>query len=341
MGKFYVHYNLWQFMPIDKNIAYLGSYYPHHAFNDLKEIAEGGFTSITFCVNELDWWRYRDVAKNTVKVAHDLQLKVFVDMHGFGQFAGPHSYFLAEHPECCQIDNQGNRAWNRGCPSNSSYVAWLTNTAQEIIRYLEPDGMFWDEPHFAQSPKWPEIWCCCCENCKEEYRRYYRSDLPRHLTPEVLEFRERSAYRLLESLFDAAQAVDPKIENQLCLMPDLTGIHGFRSWEPVKGFKNLRTFATDPYWAWSGKKFEWFVDWSKRCVDFAYKNGMLAQIWVALIKVPRGREREIIVPTVIEAAKLGADSVATWSYRGGPGSIYSCEDPESSWKTLIEAYRKI
>lgn len=132
---------------MDKNITYLGSYYPHHAEADMKEIADCGFTSLTFCINELDWWRYRDVARNTVKVAHDLDLQVFVDMHGFGQFAGPHSYYLAEHPECCQIDNRGDIAWNRGCPNNFTYLTWLTNTAKEIIGYVEPDGMFWDEPH--------------------------------------------------------------------------------------------------------------------------------------------------------------------------------------------------
>ncbi|MGQ9514929.1 MAG: hypothetical protein ACUVTL_07785 [Thermoproteota archaeon] len=328
-------------MPIDKNVAYLGSYYPHHAYSDLKEIADCGFTSITLCINELDWWRYRDVARNTVRVAQDLSLKVFIDMHGFGQFAGPHSYFLAEHPECCQVDNIGNRSWNRGCPNNPYYVSWIKNIEKEIINHLEPDGMFWDEPHFASNPKWPEIWSCRCECCQEEYRKRFQDNMPKTLTSKVFEFREMVAFRFLESLMDAAKATDQRIHNQLCLMPNLTGIHGFRSWKPVKVLKNLRTFATDPYWAWSGEKFEWFVDWSQKCIEFAHRNGMFAQIWVALIKVPKGREREILFPTILKAAELGADSIATWSYRGGPGSIFACEDPETSWRVLVEAYKQI
>lgn len=330
-----------QVMPIDKNITYLGSYYPHHADADMKEIVHCGFTSITYCINELDWWRYRDVAKNTVKVAHDLGLKVFVDMHGFGQFAGPYSYYLAEHPECCQIDNRGNIAWNRGCPNNPTYVAWLTGTADELIRHVEPDGMFWDEPHFAGSDEWPTVWSCSCEHCRVGYERQFNASLPEALTPEVSEFREGAAYGLLEALIRVAHHVSPKLHNQLCLMPDLTGVHGFRSWEPVKDIKGLRTFATDPYWAWGDRKFEWFVDWSNRCVEFSHRHDMLAQIWVALIKVPKGRESEVITPTILKAAELGADSIATWSYRGGPGSIFACDDPDSAWKVLVEAYGKV
>lgn len=326
---------------MDKNITYLGSYYPHHAEADMKEIADCGFTSMTFCINELDWWRYRDVARNTVKVAHDLDLQVFVDMHGFGQFAGPHSYYLAEHPECCQIDNRGDIAWNRGCPNNFTYLTWLTNTAKEIIGYVEPDGMFWDEPHFASSDDWPTVWSCSCEHCQAEYEKQYDAPLPEALTPDVSEFREVAVYSLLEKLIRAARDVNPKIHNQLCLMPDLTGIHGFRSWEPVKNIKDLRTFATDPYWAWSGQKFEWFVDWSRKCIEFSHQHDMLAQIWVALIKVPRGREGDLLTPTILKAAELGADSIATWSYRGGPGSIFACGDPDKAWGVLVEAYGQI
>lgn len=124
-------------------------------------------------------------------------------------------------------------------------------------------------------------------------------------------------------------------------MPNLTGIHGFRSWDPVKNIKNLRTFATDPYWAWGDQRFEWFMDWSRKCIEFSHQNSIMAQIWVALIKVPRGKEREMLTPTVLKAAELGADSIATWSYRGGPGPIFACEDPDTALRTLVEAYGQI
>lgn len=192
--------NSWKAMFIDKNITYLGSYYPHHAKADMSEISDCGFTSITFCINELDWWRYRDMPKYTVKAAHDLDLKVFVDMHGFGQFAGPYSYYLAEHPECCQIDNRGDVAWNRACPNNPTYVTWLTMTAKEIIRQVEPDGMFWDEPHFASSDEWPRFGAAHANTAKPHMRN---SSMQRFRRRSHLRFQNFARGRHMASSIDS------------------------------------------------------------------------------------------------------------------------------------------
>ncbi|MEM2739672.1 MAG: hypothetical protein QXQ29_02595 [Candidatus Bathyarchaeia archaeon] len=88
------------------------------------------------------------------------------------------------------------------------------------------------------------------------------------------------------------------------------------------------------------KSFEWFVEWTSRAIDTSKRANTRSQVWVELIKVPRGREPDIL-RSVIKAVEIGADAIATWSFRAEEGSILSCEDPETAWRVMIEAIRRI
>lgn len=325
----------------DVSVAYYGCPYPKHVKIDLKEIVEAGFTSLTLCVNESEWPNLAKVKKLIVDAAHDMGLRVFIDIHGFGFFVPGHfSIAVPNNPEWCEIDNRGRSYPIRGCPNNPNYRAWLKEKVREVVNRLKPDGIFWDEPSLIVPKDWPNAWTCRCEICKQIFHEMYGYDIPNELTEDVKEFRQKSVFEFLDELTSEVKKLDGGLVNILCLMPEHTGAHGIYSWEPIINLKHLDVFSTDPYWIWGNKSFEWFKEWVKKAIAISKKAGLKTQVWVELIKIPKDRESDIY-RSVIEAVKLGADSIATWSFRAEEGSELSCENPETAWKTMSEAVRRI
>jgi len=325
----------------DISVAYYGCPYPKHVDDDLNEIYETGFTSITLCINEYEWPGMMKSKKNVVEKAHSIGLRVFIDIHGFGFFVPGHfSISVPSNPEWCEVNSKGRIYPLRGCPNNLEYRAWLKRKVEEIVNNLKPDGLFWDEPSLIVPKDWPDSWTCRCALCRRIFSEEYGRDMPEKLTEEVKEFRQRSLFNFLNEIMAEAQRIDGGIINILCLMPEHTGMHGVYSWEPVLNLRSLHVFSTDPYWIWFNKPFEWFTEWASRAIEISRKANVKSQIWVELIKVPKSRESDIY-RSMIKAVELGADALATWSFRAEEGSELSCEDPENAWKTMIEAVRKI
>lgn len=325
----------------DISVAYYGNCYPHHITRDLKEIAECGFTSITLYVNELELLRHKNIKRFTILSAHDLGLRVFIDMHGFGFFVpSSFSYLVPQNPEFWQIDNRGKVRPLRGCPNNPNYKEWIKGRIYEAINKLNPDGMFWDEPCLAPSQDWPDVWTCRCKYCISKFKEEYGYTMPININEDIIEFRERSVYGFLADILSYVKEVNSQILNILCLMPEFTGRYGIRSWDYIKELSDLDVFATDPYWIWFNKPFEWFVEQARKCIEIARKARIKSQIWVELIKIPKGREEDVY-KSVIKAADLGADAIATWSFRAECGSDLSAEDPDTAWQAFIRSIKKI
>ncbi len=325
----------------DVSVAYYGCPYPKHVEADLREIYEAGFTSITLCINEYEWPSVANAKRIVVDKARNMGLKVFVDIHGFGFFVPGHfSIAVPNNPDWCEVDSRGRIYPIRGCPNNPDYKAWLKNSVGEIVYKLKPDGVFWDEPSLMVPRGWPEVWTCRCPVCRRIFREEYGYDMPYSLTEDIKKFRQDSVFKLLDELTSEVKRLDERLVNILCLMPEHTGMHGIYSWGPVLNLKSLDVFSTDPYWIWGNRSFEWFIEWVNRALEASKKAGLKTQIWVELIKVPKGREPDVY-KSVVKAVELGVDAIATWSFRAEEGSELSCEDPEKAWKAMVEAVRKI
>lgn len=333
----------------DKGIAYAGSWYPHHLDGDLKEIKDAGCTSITLTVNESDWERFRRAKKLTVQKAHDLGLEVHVNMHGFASFASYQvgSEYLMLHPEARQVYASGSYVQTScGCPNDRAHTDWLKETLAHVIEELEPDAMFWDEPAFAAAQNFPEDWACRCGSCKSLFRERYGMEMPATLTDQVKEFRQQSVLDFMTEIISVSKAAGSKMDI-LCLMcwdrrggSINPGWYGVTDWEPFLSIPGLDVFSTDPYWI-NSLTFEYFVDNAADAIRLARKYGKLSQIWVQLVWVPEGKEPEV-ARTIREAADLGADMIAAWSYKAEPGSdIYRAANPELTWQTLADTYRSL
>src|SRR5205085_3236400 len=88
-----------------------------------------------------------------------------------------------------------------------------------MLDALTPDGVFWDEPHFASDATFPRNWACRCAACQEAYRTAHGSEMPATLTDDVAAFRQGSLLRFLDEMMTHAKRRRPEVENVLCLMP--------------------------------------------------------------------------------------------------------------------------
>jgi hypothetical protein len=335
-------------MIIDRNIAYLGSIYPHHVENDIQEIAGMGCTSINMTVNEMDWFYYRRARNHIIASARRHGLKVYLNLHGFGMFASPipSGYFQMEHAECRQFFNTGVPGGNLCCPNNKIYKQWLMDVVTEMLDEFKPDGVFWDEPRFAVSKDFPEIWACRCSNCQEKYFSIYNSEMPQVLTDNVISFRQDSLLEFLQDMLDLSKSRS-NAENVLCLMSIdrnqnasslIPGWYGVVEWEPFAQMRNLDVFSTDPYWIHE-KTFEYFTDNASRAIELAYKYNKKSQIWVQAVWIEPGKEQEV-GRTIRAVKQLGADMLAVWSFKCEQGSsvLYRGGDQEKVWQIVKEAY---
>jgi hypothetical protein len=336
-------------MVTDRNVAYLGCIDPHHIPGDLDEIVAAGCNSITMTVDECDWTYYRRARRIIVREARARGLKLYVGLHGFGIFSSPipSNQYPLEHPESGQVFNTGRHAVT-ACPNDAGFTTWLKGTVAEIIQEFKPDGMFWDEPAFYWSDKWPQEWACRCGNCQSGFAHRFGRPMPTALTPEVRQFRHESLLRFLGEVIQSAKE-NGGGESILCLMPwDRTGAgsisegwYGVIGWEPFVQMPQLDVFSTDPYWI-NWQSFDYFETNAREAVKLARQCGKKCQIWVQAVQIPPGKEAEV-KRTLLAAADMGADMLAVWSFRGERGShVLDCGgDEELVWQMVSEAYHML
>lgn len=342
-------------MVIDKNVAYLGSIYPHHVEADICEIVQSGCTSINMTINEMDWFYYRNARKHIVKCAREHGLKVYINIHGFGLFASPipSGFFQMKYPESRQIYNTGRvgdiESFCPACPNCPDFIAWLKDIIKEIIIEFRPDGVFWDEPSYSISNQYPDEWACRCNNCQDKFLRVYGVSMPEKLNDMVIEFRQASLAAVMQELLNLNKECSGG-ENILCLMPwdrnssavdQKSGWYGVVDWEPFIRLDNLDVFAMDPYWIHI-KDFQFFEANTRNAIELAHKYNKKCQIWAQAVWIAPGKEEEI-KRTILKAAELGADMVAVWSFRGEPGAsvLDYGGDYEKIWQMVKDAYRMI
>ena len=341
-------------MVIDKNVAYAGGWYPHHNDQDLEEIKAAGCTSINMTVNETDWYLFRAARERIVEKARELGLKVYLNWHGFGAFASyiQSTRYLLEHPEAAQYFSNGVRsAEAMACPNNPEYAAWMEERAREIIAHFQPDGVFWDEPHFSSDSNFPQVWACRCASCQEAFSRRFKRAMPTLLDDDVRQFRQDSLQIFLTRLLRAGREVGGG-ENVLCLMPldesgrdpsSGPGWYGVDDWEPFVALPEVDVFSTDPYWIHRhGGDWEYFEQNTQKAIDLSHKYKKPCQIWVQSIWIPPNREPDV-KRSLLAAAEMGADMLALWSFLGEPGgtAYHHGGDPALAWKMVVEAYQEL
>ena len=327
----------------ERGVAYYGVAYPDRAEGDFLEMAEHGCNAVLLAVSEFDWWFWRRNTVRLIEKAHDVGLKVYVDLWGWGKtLAGePPSIYLMREREHRQVSASG-RVYDAVCLNHEGFREHLRTAIREMAEQTDLDAFFWDEPHYAN---WRQPdWACRCSLCRGLYKAERGEEMPRELTQAVVEFRERRAVDFLKALSEAAKEADAGVGVAVCLLPDEDPLIGITDWSLVASIDEVDILGTDPYWFHAGlsreEGLEYFRSRGLRLLQLARKSRKRSQLWLQAFRVPKGRERELLEGAVV-ADELGVDSLFAWPYRGGAGSILESGDAQEVWRVLGEAYRMV
>jgi hypothetical protein len=238
----------------ERGVSYYGVAYPDRAASDYAEMVDHGCNAVLLAVSEFDWWFWRKNVVRLIDAAKDHGLTTYVDLWGWGKtLAGePPSLFLMRSLDGRQRAASG-KTYHATCLNYAPFREHLRSSVTEIITETSVDGLFWDEPHYAN---WHDPdWACTCPICGALYRELHGEDMPRELTPEVIEFREDKAVGFLRELSEHVKETDPKVDVTCCLLPTkspLIGITDWRGWQPSPSWTPWPRTPTTSTQTWTG-----------------------------------------------------------------------------------------
>jgi hypothetical protein len=326
----------------ERGVSYYGVAYPDRANLDYEEMAEHGCNAVLLAVSEFDWWFWHDNVIKLIKLAREHDLKPYVDLWGWGKtMAGEApSIFLMQSLEGRQMAASG-KTYSAMCLNYKPFREHLKTNIEQMIKETELEGLFWDEPHYAN---WHDPdWACTCHICKKLYMEEIGVEMPSELTEEVIKFREDHAVSFLRELSQKVKQVNKGVKVVTCLLPTKSPLIGIKDWNKVAVIPEIDVLGTDPYYFHTemnkDEGLSFFREQSQQCLSLAKKYNKVSQLWLMAFKVPAGRESELREAADI-AAELGADSLFAWPYRGAVGSYISSTNPSQVWRTIGEAYRR-
>jgi len=188
---------------------------------NIEAIAGSGVSSLLIgCYeDELRWEAERLAA--FVRDAGRYGLHSYAIPWGYGRLLDPDpsipSLYVHTWPQTLQIDSRGRRC-PKACPIDPRFLEWFTSSMRTLAWLLEVDGFIWDEPSFHYSRG---TWSCRCEYCQRLFRGSYGQELPKRLTPEVMEFRRQSIAMFLLAARAAVHAADRRLRS-IVMPPPLT-----------------------------------------------------------------------------------------------------------------------
>jgi hypothetical protein len=333
-------------------VAYSGTRFIDDIKRDMRYLADIGFTGVLHTFSENDFAYFRPTMKEAVEYSRGLGLEVLVDPWGVGNTFGgqAESWFIARHPDECQTLSNG-RPIGAACLNSKVYREFLVEWAAAAWA-LEPDALFWDEPHWASIARLEamgrtdiindksreEQWACTCSRCVKLFEERYEIEHPRDLTDEVVDFRRSSLVSFISEVTTGASNLGAV--NQLCLLPHFEGPHSLSKehWEEVASLPSLSTFGTDPYWGQFSRPLKGFVDTvSEFVVELAKRHGKIPQIWIQGFKL--GPEDAGAIETAVAMARAaGVEDLWVWGYRAsGYVPWLGTRDPETVWSAIVKA----
>lgn len=315
--------------------AYMGNYYKEAIRRELEDIRRAGFDEVVLACQENDFHHFVGKVLWTPAIAHDLGLKVLVNLWGYAcAFGGGRiSRVVADFPETMVVDERGKPSplhWDGqthqpGCPNHPKIVERAREHAAVAIA-AGADGFFWDEPTKFN---------CFCVACRSLFRETYGGDLAAAPAERVTAFRNHSIARWVEGMSRWVKTQNPSLATSTCVMT--TDREG---WDEVAGSPSLDSIGTDTYWEFSGEPLAWMEEPCRALVAKARSARKSPHLWLQCWKLHRGRE-----PEIEQAARMlatyGADTLYVWAYRGQLGTTETCEEPELAWASALRGLHAV
>ncbi len=316
-----------------KGISYFGVRNPEWVEKDIIQIKEAGIDYIVHTYSENDLEYYEGTMREIVAISKKYGLEVYLDPWGLARIFGGEAYskFLLLNDEARLITKQGKKGYG-ACMNNPLTIDFIKKWVDSAAS-LEPDYIFWDEPHFSPLTNKEG---CFCDICRSKFKEIYGYDMDQAKDEDLRTFRGTTKLNFIRSV--TTYSKEKGLKNALCLLPHDRDI----PWENFAKIENIDVFGTDPYWVLHPDGFE---NWMKSIVEevsfLTKKFGKESEIWIQNFKVKKGEER-YIEKVAFTAQKYTIDRVSAWSYKGTAYMSYiRPDDPQKVWETLLKAYSKL
>ena len=331
-------------------VSYYGFNYVEHAEKDFIEMKEHGCDTVILAITEFDMDFWFPNINNIVKTAHKVGLRCIADPWGIGKFFGGEqvSLFLQNNIHHRQVSAYTGEVLNAVCFNSNSFRDYFTGICVKLARETEVDGFFWDEPHYDAPKSYStggagDDWSCRCPECMKKFEDYYGYQMPKIMNDDVKQFRWREALKTLSDCSKAIKEVNPKLEITCCVHATknnyyITEQRGYDNWDMVAACPYFDVFSTTII-GWSFPE-SFFRDITERTANIAKKYGKESERWI-LGYSSQPEDFKQIDKVVDMYENAGIDRLATWTYRGGYGTIVSAPDPIKLWDAIGENYKRV
>ena len=330
--------------PLKLGAAYHGNRMPHHAREDLLDMATHGMNLVVHMFSHTDWNRHNNKMKDIIAMSQDFGLEVWVDNWGLGGPPGDVSHFLSYYPDSHMYLSNGELSPIRVC-LNSPDFRRFTREWIDAVYATGTRTLFWDEPHM-DSKKAPDgrLWYgCACPRCKKLFEEKYGHPMPEFSTPEAAAFGTDTIVDYLREMTEYSHAKG--MTNTVCVMLGTYGM-SLEVVDRICSLPYMDNIGSDPYWIGAKSKnpdlsvYEFVYNGTKENLRVADQFKKDHNLWIQTYANPKGREEEII--EAAEAAyDAGARTLIAWSYYGGSSNDYAAENPAVAWAKTCEAFQRL
>lgn len=330
-------------------VSYYGFNYVEHAIEDFNEMKEHGCDTVILAITEFDMDFWFPNINNIVKEAHKIGLRVLADPWGIGKFFGGEnvSLFLQNNIHHRQVSAYTGEVLNAACFNTNAFRDYFQKICLKLARETEVDGFFWDEPHYmyptASLDGAGNDWSCRCPECMRKFEAYYGYEMPKVANDDVKQFRWREALFTLSDTSRMIKEVNPDLEITCCVLATqddyyITELRGYDKWDDVASCPYFDVFSTTIIPWETADSF--FKNIAERTVNVAKKYGKESERWImGYNKQPEDWSKLDRIVDMYD--ELGVDRLATWTYRGGYGTILAAKEPLKLWDNIGRNYKRV
>ncbi len=335
----------------ETGVSYYGIGHVEHARKDFQEIKAHNCTAVLLALSEFDLFFWTPNIPRIVDEAKRAGLKVYLDTWGVGKFFGgePPSIFLQENVRNRQVSALTNEPLAAACFNTPAFREYFYGLVEKLSRSCDADGFFWDEPHYAM-PIEPvgyqstADWTCRCPVCRKLFEADYGYPMPKTLTDQVRKWRRRKANETLQNASRLVKSIHPGWSITQCSLPAennyyLSYERGYDDWEQVAASPEYDIFSTSIVVSYDAP-LAVHERIAAKTVELARKYKKIPQRWVmSYFQSPT--DLTFIRRIVHAYAQAGVESIFSWTYRAGQGTILSAPDPQKVWEELGRAYGEV
>lgn len=323
--------------------AYHGNRMPHHAREDLLDIATHGMDLVVHMFSHTDWDRHKMRMKDMVEMSQEFGLEVWVDNWGLGGPPGDKSHFLSYYPDSHMYLSNGDMDPVRVCV-NSPDFRRFTKEWIDTVYFIGARTIFWDEPQMPQKTvNGKTYYGCTCPRCRKLFEEKYGRPMPEFADQDAMNFGTDSIVDYLKEMTEYSASKGMK--NVVCVMLGSYGMN-LEVVDRICSLPHMDSIGSDPYWV-----YDKLAKPDLSVYDFVYQgtkenlrvSGQFRKdhnIWIQAFDNPRGCEEDIV--EAMEAAyDAGARTILTWGYYGSESNDYAAKNAPVTWAKCCEAVARV